>query len=106
MPTIYEIPLVAGPQSLSITLANVQYRLSVRWIETANGEGGWLLDIADKNGNAILSGRPFVVGADMLGQFDYLGLGFGLYTMTDGDPDMPPTFANLGTSSHLYCVVP
>ncbi|MBV8159141.1 MAG: hypothetical protein JO278_15885 [Dyella sp.] len=67
--------------------------------------GGWFLDIADAAGNALVSGIPLVTGVDLLAQYSYLAFGFELWVQTDA-ADAPPTFTNLGTDSHLYCVVP
>lgn len=102
MATIMEIPLSGVPESFAISLAGIEYRLAVRWRDPAPG---WVLDIADSSGNAVLSGVPLVTGADLLGQHKHLGIGGALYVQTDGNPDAVPTMANLGTGSHLYFVV-
>lgn len=96
---IYEIPLTAAPQKLTITLAGVTYRLTVLWNEAAQI---WNLDIADADGVPILEGLAMVAGVNLLEQFDYLHFGGGLYAQTDGGYLHPPNFTNLGTSGHLY----
>jgi hypothetical protein len=102
MANIYEIPLTAQPQSFFITLGGIEYRLTLQWRETVGG--GWFLDIADSTLNPIISGIPLVTGADLLGQYAYLGIPGKLGVATDGDPDAVPTFTNLGSQSHLYFV--
>ena len=62
------------------------------------------MDIGDVNGNPLVSGIALVTGADLLGQYAYLGIGGQLIVMTDGDPSAIPTFTNLGIESHLYYV--
>lgn len=99
----FEIPLTAQPQTFTIALVSVQYQFTLAWRDTDGG--GWFLDIADASGNALLSGIPLVTGVDLLAQYGYLGFGFELWVQTDA-ADAPPTFTNLGTQSHLYCVVP
>jgi hypothetical protein len=99
--TSFEIPLVSVPQTLSISLANVVYNLTVKWNDAAEC---WVLDIADQNSNNILTGVPLVTGADLLAQYAYLGLGGSLYASTDHDLTAPPTFTNLGDTGHLYFV--
>lgn len=104
MATFWEIPLLAGqPQSLTVALSGVTYGLTLKWFELASA---WLLDIADSNGNPIVVGIPLVTGCDLLGQYDHLGFVGQLWCATDGAPDAPPQFANLGDTSHLYYVEP
>ncbi len=69
-------------------------------------EGGWVLDIADVDGNPIAFGLPLVTGHDLLGQYAYLGIAGELVVQSDADIYAPPTFDNLGTESHLYFVTP
>lgn len=100
--TSYEIPLQATPQTLSITLAGVQYNLTVKWNDQ---NASWVVDMADINNDPIVSGIPLVTGEDLLGQLGYLELGGSLYAQTDNDTNAVPTFDNLGTQGHLYFVV-
>jgi len=101
--TSFEIPTSPQPQVFTISLAGVVYTLTLRWNVSA---AVWMLDIADQNGNQIVAGTPLVTGADLLEQLGYLGLGFALYATTDHAPELPPTFANLGSAGHLYAVTP
>ena len=96
----YEIPLRSAFDSFGITLASVSYRLTLVWRLTT-----WFLDIADVAGNKIVSGIPLITGADLLAQHPEAGIGGALYVVTDHDTDAQPTYANLGTGSHLYFVV-
>jgi len=102
MASTFEIPLTPEPQSFNTTLVGVQYQFTLTWRDAA---GNWFLDIADASGNPLLSGIPLVTGVNLLGQYGYLAFGFELWVQTDA-ADAPPTFTNLGTQSHLYCVVP
>lgn len=99
----YEIPLSGQAQSFQVVVLNVTYTFTLIWREAA---AEWVLDIADVNGNPLVQGIPLVTGIDLLGQYGYLGLGYQLWVATDGDPDAVPTYANLGTLSHLYVVTP
>ena len=99
---VQEIPLTPEPQTFSVTLANVEYKCTVQW--RAVDMGGWVLDLADTDGNPILCGVPLVTGVDLLAQYAYLDFGGQLRVQTDNDPDVVPTFENLGVTSHLYFV--
>jgi hypothetical protein len=103
MTTVYEIPLSAQPQNLTIAIAGVTYQLNVTW-NVVNAS--WIVNIADVSGNPILSGIPVVTGADLLEQYGYLGFGFTLFAQTDNAPDVVPTFEDLGTTGHLYVGIP
>ncbi len=96
---LYEIPLSPTPQRLTIALGAATYQLRVFYANT--DQGGWLLDIADATGNPLACGIPLVTGADLLGQYAYLGIGGKLFVVSDADPSAVPTFANLGVGSHL-----
>jgi len=66
----------------------------------------WILNIADNQGNSIVAGIPLVTGVDLLGQYEYLGIGGSLYCYTDSDPTAIPLYSNLGLQSHVYFSVP
>ena len=74
-----EIPLVADNQTFATTINGSVYHLSVIW----RGEY-WVLDLADSNGSAIISGIPMITGADLLAQYRYMDLGFSLVVLCDG----------------------
>lgn len=102
MTTFYEIPLTPDPQTFTVTLSGVIYRLTVQY--RSAGGTGWILDVADANGNPLVSGIPLVTGIDLLGQFAYLGFGGRLWVQGGADPDDVPTFDDLGVGSHVFWV--
>ena len=101
--TFYEVPLSGVPQTFTISIAGVSYQLTLTYQNV--DEGGWSIEIADTAGNDIVSGIPLVTGADLLGQYEYIGLGCGMFVYTDGDNDAVPTFDNLGSTSHLIVAI-
>jgi hypothetical protein len=100
--TAYLIPLQATNQRVNVTLAGVQYQLTVRWNDMNQA---WQLDIADQQGSAILSGIPIVTGGDLLAPFQYLNFGGQLIAQTTNDLTAVPTMQNLGSTGNLYFVV-
>ncbi|BDH45763.1 hypothetical protein TUM12370_18070 [Salmonella enterica subsp. enterica serovar Choleraesuis] len=94
-----EIPLSADNQQFTITLANTVYQLRVLWRDPY-----WFMDLRDSTGVDIISGIPLVTGADLLEQYDYLGLEFHLMVVCDDGAGDMPTQNGLGTTSHLYLV--
>lgn len=102
MATFYEIPLSAAPQKFVITLSGIDYQLRLTY---ANADGGgWVLDIADKQGTPIVQGIPLVTGANLLEQYPHLGFTGRLWVQGSQDPDAVPTFDNLGTGAFLFWV--
>jgi hypothetical protein len=100
--TVYEIPLIAAPQTLRVSLVGVLYDLTVYWCWPAQC---WMFDLAiDSTGVYILRGAPLVTGVDLLAQFIYLGIGGALIVQTDNAPLAAPTFANLGQTAHFYFI--
>jgi hypothetical protein len=97
--TVYEIPLTPEPQTFSISLVGTVYQMTINWNQYGSY---WVLDIADAQGNDILCGLPLLPGFDIFGQYQYLGFGGQLFVQTDFDPVAPPTYTNLGVTSHLY----
>jgi hypothetical protein len=100
--TISEIPLQPQPQRFTISLANVFYGFYVQWREKAQQ---WIMDISDRDGNLLIAGVPLLPGADLLAQYQYLGIDGELWVASDGVPDISPTYSNLGVGSHLYFLV-
>ena len=96
--SVYEIPLIPQSQTLEVTILGVSYFFAVSW---RNAAGLWFLDIMDVSQSPIVLGIPLVTGTDLLAQYAYLGLGFAVYVISDGDPMALPTFDNLGLTSHL-----
>lgn len=101
---VYEIPLDAKAQRFRITLAAVEYQLTLFWNDAP--EGDWTINIADTSGNPIIKGIPLVTGADLLAQYAYLGIGGSLHVLSDSNLNAAPTYENLGTTAHLYFVTP
>lgn len=97
--TPYLIPLQPTAQVLNITMAGVQYQLTIKWNAQSQS---WTIDIADSSGTPILCGIPMVTGCDLLGQFEYLNFGGQLVAQTKDGTDAIPTFTNLGSNANLY----
>lgn len=100
----YEIPLTPEPQQFAIPLAGANYTITLEYHN--DPELGWTLDLADASGTNMLTGVPLVTGADLLAQYQYLGIGGSLYVYTDSDPLAVPTPDNLGIDAHLYFATP
>lgn len=100
----YEIPTSPKAQRFFITLAGVQYLMRLVW--RSGVMGGWVLDISTAAGVPLVMGIPLVTGVDLLEPYPEKKFGGRLYVMTDGAPDQPPTYENLGTEGHLYFGVP
>ena len=109
--SVYEIPLIAGAQTFSVTLSGNVYNMTMIYRgSTFNGVPanlcGYVLDIDDSLSNPIVHGIPLVTGVDLLAQYKYLDIAPGeLVVYTDGNPSAPPTYSNLGSTAHLYYVV-
>ena len=101
--TIYEIPTSSDNQTFSISLAGVPYRVNLYWGGINNT---WIIDILDNSNNPILTGIPVVANIDLLAPFGYLNFGGRLIAQTDHNTDAPPSLTNLGTTGHIYFVVP
>lgn len=102
--SVKEVPLLAAAQSFEIQLKDTVYNVGMQWRDAVAG-GGWFMDLADNIGNQIIGGIPLVTGANLLEQFDYLGIGGQLIVQTDNDTDQIPAFDALGQLSHLYFAV-
>ncbi|WP_406947986.1 phage baseplate plug family protein [Raoultella terrigena] len=96
---VSEIPLSPENQSFSISLAGKSFQMAVTWRAAF-----WCLDIMDSSGGDLIKGVPLITGADLLAQYDYLGLGFSLYVDCDNPANENPTETDLGIYSHLYAV--
>lgn len=99
---VFEIPLLPQAQSFQIPLSNKLYNLTLKYMDTP--EGGWVLDIDDTQGVALVHGVPLVTGADLLAQYAYLGIGGQLIVQTDENPDAVPLYTNLGVNSRVYFI--
>jgi hypothetical protein len=98
----YEIPLAATAQQFNITLLGTQYKFQVVYRQVDAASSNWTLEMFTSSGLSITGILPLVTGVDLLSQLGFLGLGFGLYVLSDGgDLLAPPTYENLGTTCHL-----
>jgi len=96
---ITEIPLTPDNQQFDISINNINYQMRILWRENS-----WFLDLNDGNGAAIITGIPLITGADLLAQYVYLQLGFGLWVLSDTTLNDAPGEYDLGYSAHL-CLV-
>lgn len=98
-----EIPLRVGGQRFTITLGGESRQLTVWWNQSSRC---YCVDVASADGTRIACGIPLVTGADLLGQLEYIGLGGAWIVQSDNDTNAVPTYANLGSTGHLYHVTP
>jgi hypothetical protein len=101
--TVVTIPLQSIPQTLSVSLNGTVYNLTVKWNWIMQA---WVMDIADSGGNPLVGGIPLVPGADLLEQYEYLGIGGSMVVNNSFNPYTPPTFTNLGSQCNLLFVTP
>lgn len=99
----YEVPLTPAPQAFDVPLGGTAYRLTVVWNNAPTG--GWVLDIALADGTEVINGIPLITGANLLAQYEYLGIPGTIEVQTEGNLDAVPTFENLGVQSHLFFIV-
>lgn len=97
----YEIPFLAQPQTFTIALAGVTYRLTTTWNIASQC---WMLDIATPDGVPIVSGVPIVTGADLLGQYAYLGIAGRIFVQSAGQVTKVPGFSDLGSDGQVFFV--
>lgn len=97
---IQEIPLTPNNQRFAISLGGQSFNMRIQWRDAA----GWLLDLMDNSGVALINGIPLVPGTDLLAQYGYLNIGGALVVGVDVVAEQYPTKNNLGISSHLYFI--
>lgn len=95
-----EIPLSPDNQQFNIAINGATYTIRAIWRD----DGGWVIDLMDSGGTAIISSIPLVTGADLLSQYRYLELGFVMMVICDVAGQDYPTKTDLGTYSHLYVI--
>lgn len=100
--TVYEVPLVAGPQTFAITLAGTDLQLTLRWCAPA---ACWMLSVAQPDGTPLVASIPVVTGVDLLAQHTHLGIGGALYAQSVSDHNAVPTYASMGSDGLLFFVV-
>ena len=97
---VFEIPLTpATNQRFSISLTGTTYGMTVKWSPPSSC---WVIDIADINGEPLISGIPMITGIDLLQQYEYVGIAASLVVQTDFAPDQVPGFDDLGKTGHLF----
>ena len=102
MATTSIIPTQPASERFRVQLAGVTYQVRKVWRTDT-----WYIDIADADGNPIISGMPLVTGADLLAQLEHLGLGGMLQVATGGqNPDQMPSYGGMGSQSQLYWTTP
>lgn len=105
---VYQIPIKNSiSQSFSINLNNTVFFFNIIWRDApsfAIDSAGWFLDIFNTIGVPIIQGLALVPEQNLLGQYEYLQLGFDLYLQGDGTVQGNPTYSNLGQNYFLYAV--
>ena len=102
MTTILEVPTNPRSETFLITLAGVQYKITLRWVNTI--ETGWLMDVAKGDGTPLVNGIAVVSGIDLLGQYPQYNFGGKLGVFVSGDPTGVPTYETLGNEGKLYFI--
>lgn len=97
----YLIPLSNVPQQIQITLAGVDYILTVKWNDIGSS---WILDIQDLNENNLVKCLPLVTGTNLLSGLEYLNIDGELWVL-DAKGNIPavvPDLSSLGDTENLY----
>lgn len=94
----YEVPLTPRPQKFTIFLGKTQWSLVLRWNHVANH---WTLDFLTAKNEPVLMGMLITTGVDLLVQHRHLGFEGSLIAQSSSDPLRPPSFENMGVTSHL-----
>jgi len=80
--TALSLPLRSGGQRFQTQFGENVFDVSILYRDAEIG-GGWYMDMSLTDGSASLLGMPLVEGADLLGQYQYLGWGH-LWVLVDG----------------------
>lgn len=101
------VPLTTAPnQSLAITLPingrNLTLGLDISYNAAANY---WVMDISDSSGELLLASLPLITGeypaADILGQYQYLGIGSAVVVNASNTTLDIPDDVSLGVDHFL-----
>jgi hypothetical protein len=101
------VPLTTDPnQSFTITLPidsiNITLGLGIRYNLVANY---WVMSVSDSDGNLLIDSLPLVTGeypaSDILGQYEYLGIGSAFVVNVSNIDEDLPTDTTLGTDFYL-----
>jgi hypothetical protein len=95
-----EIPLSPDNQQFTTDINGVSYQIRSLWRDSA----GWVVDLMDASGSPVVLDIPLVTGANLLSQYAYLNLGFGLVVVCDDPGQDYPSKTDLGIKSHLLVV--
>lgn len=99
----FDVPMKPIPQRFTVELGGRPLAIVSRWNDVA---ALWFVDLYDGNTLApLILSMPLVTGADLLAQYRHVGLAGSLVAFTDGSPNDPPTFANLGSDGCLVYAV-
>lgn len=101
--TASEIPTAPRNQTFRIALNGADYQITQRYCAAAEA---WYVNIDTVAGEPKIRGLMLVTGADLLSQFEYLGLGGAIIVQSDNDPDEVPSRETMGLTGHLYFVTP
>jgi len=101
------IPVTSNPdQRMTVTIPvngqNVTLRLRIRY----NAQGGyWWMAVSDQSGNLLVDAVPLVTGdypaGDLLGQYQYLGIGSCVVVNAGNTALDSPDDTSLGVSFFL-----
>lgn len=96
----FRIPLEPIPQEFALSLRGQRMIFVSRWNESQ----GWQLDIYTADRVPLVMNIPLVTGADLLGQYRYLGIEGVVLVYTRGNAFIPPTETNLGSESNIFVI--
>lgn len=97
---IYEIPLQPKSQAFPININGTTLNLTFIWRASQ-----YVMDIADSTNTPILQGIALTTGANLLEQYQYLGLPGAWYIISDDGLLNVPTYSDLGVTVHLMVVI-
>ena len=107
MSTTYTIPLTTDPNNsfqCALTLNGTAYTLGF-FLSYNTIAGYWEMTISNALTDTVLiSGIPLLTGCNLLGQFEYMGLGSAYIINSDNNSNDSPDDTNLGTSFVLEWV--
>ncbi|HBC94305.1 MAG TPA: hypothetical protein DCZ10_15760 [Pelotomaculum sp.] len=94
----YTIPLTSDPsQNFTCTIPvdgrNITLRFRINYNDIA---GYWWMSITDSSGALLIDSLPLLTGQNILGQYQYLGIG-SAYLYNNGSSEDNPDNTNLGT---------
>lgn len=93
---INEIPLTPNNQRFNIQLTDTVWQLRIIWRDGA----GWILDILDSAGEAVILGLPLLVNENLLAQYKHI-VGEGKLILLAEDENALNEFS-LGSTVKLY----